>query len=53
MLEIDLNDSLKVVSERSIEGASMISKQFETEMAKRLEKILADYKKEQLRFLVG
>lgn len=44
MLETELEKSLKVVSERTMEGSSVMSKQFEIEVAGDLEKVFADFK---------
>lgn len=46
MLETDLGKSLKIVSERTTEGSSTMTKQFETEVARGPEMMFADFKYE-------
>lgn len=46
VLETDLGESLKSLSQRTIEGFSMMLKQFETEVDQGLERIFAEYKNE-------
>lgn len=44
VLETDLGKSLKSLSEQTIESSTMMSKQFETEVTKGLERIFGEFK---------
>lgn len=46
LLETDLRDSLKVLSERTTERFRILSKQFETEAAQGIKKIFVHFKHE-------